>query len=256
MSSTDINKFLAELDMTNTEQALYLCGLSYKEVSVKELIKDASVNRTTAYHALNTLLHKGFTRETKREGVLYYRMTPPDEIPKLLENKKARIESQKNKLKEIEHLFPLPSLGGAASSDIDKFEGVENVKLAIEKALYCKSRKWNIIAPKDNFFSQIDKDYSKYFMKARKEREIQSKTLWEPNSSSSTLSLQDTLMRKPRYLHKDFKGVFTSVVIMFDDKVLFIPPLKEQSAVLLTSPEICSTLNVIFDALWHNADKK
>jgi sugar-specific transcriptional regulator TrmB len=109
-TSSSLPIFLTELGLTTTEQSLYLCGLKSPEASVKELVRESGINRTTAYHALDTLKQKGFTRESKRQGTLYYRMTPPSELSQLLTARQASLEAQKHKLIEMEYLFPVPSV--------------------------------------------------------------------------------------------------------------------------------------------------
>lgn len=252
---SQITSLLSAMDLSETEQKLYLAGLQTQEASVNFLVQQTGVNRTTAYHALGTLKQKGFVTEGKVLGRLIYQMVSPKDLERVLSSRQAQLETHKRQVLELEHLFPASS-DQVQVTQIEKFDGLEGVKLAIEKALYCSSRQWNIIAPRDNFFNQIDQDYAVYFMKTRRSRKINARTLWESDGKNEPqLSLEDLMLRKPRYLHADFKGKFEAVVIMFDDKALFIPPLNNRSAVLVHSQDIVSTLNVMFEALWLSSDK-
>lgn len=250
----NIHQLLSELGLSSTEQQLYLAGLELTSVTVDWLIRRVGVNRTTAYHALGTLAQKGFCAESKQSGRLVYAMTPAANLEDVLQVREREIAKQKQQLRELASLFPIPAESEATETHVEQYSGEQGVKQAIEKALYCKSRSWDIIAPKDNFFSQIDTSYAKYFMDTRKERKIAARTLWESNSSSD-LSLQDLRDRKPRYLPPAFSKRFKSVVILFDDKALFLPSKGRQAAVIVTSDEIVQTLSVMFDALWLAADK-
>lgn len=255
LETSSITTLLSEMGLGETEQKLYLAGLQTAEASVNFLVHKTGINRTTAYHALGTLQQKGFLTETKVAGRLVYRMLPPKELERVLSSRQAQIEAHKHQILEIEHLFPVAEVDLQATY-IEKFEGTQAVKSAIEKALYCASRNWNIIAPRDNFFNQIDKDYAAYFMETRRSRKISARSLWEPDATNSpNLSLKDLMLRKPRYLPATFTDKFEAVVILFDDKALFLPPFERQTAVLVHSQDVVGTLNVMFEALWLASDK-
>lgn len=247
-----IINLLNNLGLTQTEQKIYLAGLKSSEAGVSELVNSTGINRTTAYHALDTLTQKGFAKESKIQGQLAYRMTAPLE---LIDNIKFQQNKLDKQIDELQILAPMfPSAGtNAPTTNIEKFETIEGVKAAIEKALYCRSRKWNIIAPRDNFFSQVDPSYAQYFMATRRERGIVARTLWETPAAKQDLSLSDLVMRRPRYLPPTYKGKFKSVIITFDDKALFISSAVNTGAVLIQSQEIIDTLNVMFESLWLSA---
>ena len=250
-----IIEFLQDLGLSSTEQKLYLTGLQMPEAEVTNLIQETEINRTTAYHALGTLRQKGLASEIKSQGKLVYTMVKPEDLEKYLSRKKAAIEKQKQQLVELADLFP-SAISEKSSSYVEKFEGIEGVKNAVEKALYCKSREWKIIAPKSNFFSQMERSYARYFMETRRSQKIKARSLWEEKfSSGSKLSLADLLARKPRYLPKHFTGKFRSVIIIFDDKALFISSASNPSAILVHSSEIIETLEVLFEGLWATAQK-
>ncbi len=244
-------EFLESVGLSDTERKLYLSGLQFPEADVNRLVQETGINRTTAYHALGTLKQKGLTSEVKVQGRLVYTMHDPKRLDKYLDRKSAAIQKQKQELIQLENLFPMAQPQDTDDMSVEKFEEIEGVKDAVEKALYCRSREWKIIAPKDNFFAQVEKEYASYFLKTREERGIRAKTLWERNSSEpANLSLRDFMMRRPRYLQPEFSGKFKSVIILFDDKALFITSAEQHSALLLQSDEIIQTLNVLFDGLW------
>jgi sugar-specific transcriptional regulator TrmB len=251
-----ITSFLKSLGLSETEQSLYLEGLSIPEASVSDLIRKTRTNRTTAYHALGTLQQKGMASETKVQGKLVYIMTTPENLGNVLNRQKASIEKQRQELLSLANLFPIFTIETQEHTYIEKFEGLEGVKNAIEKALYCRSGQWEIIAPKDNFFSQVEHSYARYFMETRKSHDIKARSLWEKGfKSSSKLSMEDIIMRKPRYLPPEFTGKFKSVIIIFDQKALFITSAAQQSAVIVESDEIIGTLRVLFDAIWSISEK-
>lgn len=254
MINSNLLRFLSDLGLSATEQQLYLAGLETSEATVDWLIQKTGINRTTSYHALGTLEQKGFCHQSKQQGRLVYVMSEPADLEAIIKSRENTLSQQKLQLQKLIPFFPSKETTDE-HIQTEQFTGEDGVKQAIEKALYCKSRQWNIIAPKDNFFSQVDKTYARYFMQTRHERGIQSRTLWETNKSMDSLSLKDLRERKPRYLPPEFSKQFKSVVILFDNKALFITSKAKQTAVIVHSREIVQTLSVMFEALWSLAEK-
>ena len=78
---SQIKDTLHNLGLTDTESEIYLAGLAYDTISVKELEKTTRINRTTIYHALDTLTKQGLAskRESGTGAKLLFSMTfyPP-----------------------------------------------------------------------------------------------------------------------------------------------------------------------------------
>ncbi|MFZ2193265.1 MAG: helix-turn-helix domain-containing protein [Candidatus Moraniibacteriota bacterium] len=249
---SQVKTILQKMGLTDTEIEIYLRGLSYDSIGVKELEKTTRINRTTIYHALNTLIQKGLAskRESGTGAKLIFSMTSPENIKKFFDREIRLLQERKQ---EIESVIPLLLDRVKQKEDtfkVSHFEGIEGIKLVVEEALYCRSRQWNIIAPKKNFFSEFDSSYARYYLKTRKENNIQSRSLWEYVSDAKSLTPEDMRERNPRYLPKIMQGRFQSVIIIFDDKVAFITSIKNISAVLIQSNEINETMSAMFEGLW------
>jgi sugar-specific transcriptional regulator TrmB len=249
-----IKNILREIGLTETESRIYLTGLSYDYISVSELEKQTRIKRTTIYHAINTLMQKGLASKKGTEAKFVFSMTRPSNIRRLIDNK---IENLEAKREEVSKIIPLLNDQIAKQEDsfkISHFEGEEGVKLVVDEALYCKSRKWDIIAPYRNFFSEFDEQYAKYFMKTRKYNEIKARSLWERGKGRRNLSIQDINTRNPRFLPDNMTGKFESVIIIFDDKIAIISYLKELSAILIQSQETHDTFSAMFEGLWSASE--
>lgn len=207
------------------------------------------INRTTIYHALETLTEKGLVANTGTGARLVFAMAEPENIHNLLIGKIRRLEKQKE---EMDSLLPLLKKMDAVSAPISvaHYEGIEGIKLAIEDAYYCKSKHWDIISPVKNFFSEFDKTYAKYFIETRNRRGLTSRSLWEPTEKHKFLTPEQIKERNPRILPSIMHGKFQSVICLYDDKVLIISSLKEKSAILIKSAELHQTMLAIFEGLW------
>lgn len=249
-----IERLAATLDLTDTEARVYAALASAGSSSAKELSVKTGVKRPTVYHALGTLEQKGLAAARGAGGRTTYSSTPPDRLPRLIDERVAKLEAQKKALAAL-----APLIASARREDaptrVDHYEGLAGIKTVVEEALYCRSRRWDIVAPKRNFFSEFDKVYARYFMDARRRRGIVARSLWEHGDKPSrTLSAEETKARQPRYLPKVMHGKFRTVVILFDDKTALISSLASLSAVVITSKEINDTMTAMFEGLWSASD--
>lgn len=253
-----IHAYLTKLGLTPTETSVYLSGLSYTEVDVRTLVRETGVKRPTLYHALETLMQKGMASKRGTARRLVFSMVAPDRLEQLVERRMQELTSQKKMLSDIIPLIR-ERVGRAAEQTIQvsQFDGIEGIKTVVEEALYCKSRHWDIIAPRKNFFSDFDPEYARYYLDTRNARGLTARTLWERDALEigRPLSADEIAQRNPRYLPQRLHGRFESVMMLFDDKVALIGSLSSLSAVLIHSKEVHRFMSVMFDGLWEISEE-
>lgn len=247
----EVVSLLKRLGLSSTEISLYLHGLQFQKVNVAILVQHSGIKRTTAYHALDTLSGKGLATQSREDGKLFYRMTPAIELEKLLLSKREQLDEQIKELQATTPLFPIPSSNTYGLPDVSNYHGIEGVRAAIDKALYCRDKTWRIISPRDNYFRNSSTDYVAYFKSKRLERGIVAKSLWESMVAQvDHPTTADVKIRHPRILPKTMEGKFKSSIIIFDDKTLIISSYKQQFATLISSKETAQTFALMFDAIW------
>ncbi len=252
----DIGSILSELGLTQTEVAVYLAGLARPSVGVHEIVTVTRIKRPTVYHAIETLMQKGLVSKHGTARRLEFVMTKPRQFEHLVDREIGRLQEQKQKI-----LSALPFLEARLSSEagngvkVSQFDGIDGVKAVVEEALYCKSRHWDILAPRKNFFSEFDPVYRKYFLRTREQRGIVARSLWEKGTAEHDrlLTADEIRRRNPRYLPESLHGKFASVVILFDDKAAIITSLETHSAILIESEEVKNLLATMFEGLWSFA---
>ncbi|MCA9356732.1 hypothetical protein H6784_03260 [Candidatus Nomurabacteria bacterium] len=250
----DIKSFLSQIGLTSTEITLYVTGLQFGSQTTAEIAKRAGIKRTTAHSALCSLEQKGLVGLHIQTGVNKYTMKDPNLIERSFVEK---IDELKNKQLDFINLLPLfdkISTQNSIATEVFAYNGFDGVKTVIDTALYCASRKWKIISPTRNFFSESGKEYSDYFIKIRKQRGIRARSLWESSFlKKRTISQTAFEFREPRIIPKALEGKFSNTIIIFDNSVAFINSYDESSAVLIKSIEISNTMEVFFDGLWASS---
>ncbi len=242
---------LSALGLTKTEATIYRAGLTRSPASATELSRKTGIKRPTVYHALETLMAKGLVAKKGSGARLAFSMTPPTSLQSLIDRQIDKLEQQKSSIAALVPL--LKKTAAPATVDVAHFEGLEGVKMVVEEALYCRSRRWDIVAPKENFFATFDRAYAKYFLQSRTHRGIIARSLWEKGLPRHVLSDEELRIRNPRWLPDSAKGTFTSLIILFDDKVAIISSSEVLSAILIRSEEIHATFTAIFEMLWTSA---
>lgn len=247
-----ITRMLTELGLTPTEAELYLSGLKEPSLTANALTKHTGIQRTTVYNALETLIQKGFASKHQSNGNhLVFRMIEPALIEKKFDLKVAELEAKKQDFKKFLPYLERASGMTSKKLSVAHYEGIDGVKGVVEEALYCTSRAWDIIAPRNNFFSEFDASYAEYFLAMRIKNGIRSRSLWEKSPGWKKLSPEEVRIRNPRYLPDTLKGQYKSVIILFDDKVALISSLKNKSAIVIQSQELHDTMTALFNGLWE-----
>lgn len=249
----DVIKVLKQLGLSSTESTLYLNGLQYQHVHVAKLVEMSKIKRTTAYYALDTLVEKGLASESKQDGKLQYTMTPAKDLKRLLINRKLQVENQLEELEKVIPLFPEPVTHFQSIPEVTNFYGIKGVHAAVDRALYCKSKTWRIMSPKDNFFRKSQPEYIAYFKRMRTERDIYAMSLWESAETSSLVELGDLKRRKPRIMPSTMHRKFKSTIIIFDQSVLVVSSYNKQFATIIESQETTETFALMFDTIWQSS---
>lgn len=237
---------LGEAGVNQSEVAVYLAGRG-KTKSSAELIAATDMPRPTVMAALKSLQQFGLCSTTRRDGrSLVYTMLPAQNIKAYLGQQARSIDDLMNRFDQLDDA----PQDRVTISQVDTHALLQDL---LEQALRCKSRQWHIIAPHDNALRHLPPAYLSYFKRIRKERQIQSETLWESKIKGQNIALSDVLMRKPRYVPKSISENIPSLLLAFDDKILIIDGTSQPTAVLISSKSTADTFRLLFTMAWRFA---
>ncbi len=237
-----LDKLLKKADVSHSERVVYLAGLG-KTMRTADFVREVKLPRSTITNALRGLQDCGLCQaEPLDEKSFVYTMQPVERLNTYLSQKATNLSSLMDEITAFQ--TPADQLHTKTA------EGQDNVQAMLELALHCKSRKWQIIATRDNPIKFMPSDYISYFKKTREDRQIESLSLWD-ETGKRTLGLHDLLMRKPRYVPKDIAGKIPGLLLAFDDSLLLIEGEQNPSAVLIENKAIADTFRIIFELAWR-----
>jgi sugar-specific transcriptional regulator TrmB len=104
--SQKVSEILQECGLDAKEIKVYITLLKKQNNSAQEISKLASLNRTTTYHILQRLAHKGFVTTSLQGKVTYFSAISATQVSLLLENKRKLVDSiipDLNALSTTEH---------------------------------------------------------------------------------------------------------------------------------------------------------
>lgn len=252
-----IRKWLRGYGLNETATEVYLSILKHPESKTADIQRHTGFVRTTIYYSLAELVNQGLISENQQNNVKTYRAAQIENLEDVIE---ARITEQERTLEALGDLKPLfEKLQTKPEEDesyVSRYQGIEPVKQAIEAAFRCKSKRWHIIAARDNFLQHTTKQYKQYYLQERKRRGITARTLWEPVESFKDPTLEDLIYRNPRRLPKQFKGSFNSLIILYDDTTLIIDPFEQKTAHAIHNATSTQLLRMLFEYIWDSVGEK
>lgn len=243
---------LTSFGLSASEAVVYECGLKEGAQTVAEFSRLLGMNRVTVYHALNQLEQKGLIQKRTENGKLTVSVLREEGMKAYFTFEEAKLQNKKEMIADM--FDRLPKAGKKlVRPEIEYFSGFEGITMALEIAFRTPSRHWDILSPKNNFFSQVDEEYAQYYLAERRKRKMTNRTLWENTWSVGHFTAQILQERNPRYIPEKYNGTFHSVMILFDTRALFISSRKEMQAVLINSADIYSTFQMQFQSLWDQS---
>ncbi len=239
----NIDDLLKQAGLSQSERVVYLAGAG-RDYSTAEFVAKLDLPRSTITAALRELQNFRLCTPEPIDLKSYrYRMEPLSKLNSYLSDQASELSNL------MESISTLPQ--NSPSLVTKQVIGQEAVQELLELALRCKTRKWQIIAAKDNPIRFMPKNYTTYFKNVRNERQIESLSLWDSQGKRS-VGLHDLLMRKPRYVPTNVSTKIPGLLLAYDDSLLMLEGKSSPQAVLIENTAIAQTFRIIFEMAWRH----
>lgn len=241
----NLHTIMDRLEISPSAQRLYARGIGCEWLTSQELILATGMPRPTVMAALAELRDNKLCQTSPLDGrSLLYQMAPPQALKSLVTSKQRSLGHLVDEIDAMATKNP--------TTVIQSAHGQQELMRLLDQALHCNSRYWRIMAPKHNAIRSLPKDYIREFKQVRSDRQIEGQTLWEGKFRHQSVTLLDTLMRKPRYIDSDIPALMLS----FDDSILTITGTTEPSASMTTDEAATKSFNILFDLAWQSCREK
>ena len=239
---------LEQLGLNRREIDIYLALLKLGTASIRDIAAQADINRGSAYETLKDLTGKGIVSYFPKGKRRVFCAEPPEKLLELAEEKRQSLEQgiEEMKLKlipQLNHLKPDFSPG-----NVRFYEGDSGIEFVLRDIL-------NTVARQD------EKSYSVFSSKPIRQH------LYRPfpnytqqrirmNINVRVIAIgtggEDAELSERKWI--DAKGrIDASYIAIYPPKVAMISLASRDYpiAVVMDSPEIASTQQIIFDTLWN-----
>jgi sugar-specific transcriptional regulator TrmB len=246
--ATTPTELLTGLGLTDSETSVYLALVAGAR-SARELVKVTGLKRPTTYYALSALERRGLLAKTGGSGNGQFALAPIEHLVTLAEEEVVRAEALARGVKESLPFFT-PAAASAGRPAVAFFEGKEAVMRVIMDMLYAKGKSIDVLAPADNFFWQVGKEFVERFVVERSRRGIRTRSLWDAPIKKPIFQKYYEGLSQVRIVPSVMRGKFATSVFLYDDQTLYVSSLATGYAVLITSREHRDTMWAWFEGLW------
>lgn len=248
----DISKTELELEsigLNKSEIKVYLALLKIGTSSTGPIITESKTANSKIYEVLEKLIQKGLASYFTKENVKYYKATNPKMLSDYLDEKKAEIEQQKEKLDKL-----LPSLIAFSQEKEEEkeaviFSGPRGVKTAFTNLVdeLKKGEEVHIMGVYD--FGEKFMHLALHFQKMRSNKKIKAKFLINQEAKNISKEFKKYPPVEIKYLPKE---TFTpAIFLIYKDKVI-INLAKEMTFFVLKSKSTKEAFEAYFQLLWKS----
>lgn len=258
----DLLHHLTDLGLTEKEAKLYLTLLEIGSNPVSSIARKASITRTTAYAALETLKEKSLVSTVEKGGVQQFTPVKPSKLKEYAKNLREQATKNYDSIKEI--LPQLKSLTGdlVMAPKVKFFEGIEGIKTIYtdsietlselpktERIKYSYSAAPEVISDLRGFLDD--------YISLRKKSGIKAKVIM-PHGKLSTAYKKKSKQNNAEVIlvPKDIDISIKSEIAIYGHKVAIMSLKPDRlHGVIIDSPEIAATEKAIFELAWRGCGK-
>ncbi len=242
---------LISLGFSDKEALVYLSLLELGKGTVSQIARKASVNRTTCYHILNSLINRSLVNISGKEPKQEYGAESPDKIVSMFNN---FIEKNKTFIAQSKNIIPqLKSVHNVKGRPKVRFyEGKEGIKQVYEDTLSSHETIRAFASVEDTQHTMPDYFPSYYFRRA--DKKIGIRAIFPSTPEAKELTKTNKQQRRETALVPADKFAFSPEINIYNNKVM-IASWREELGITIESEEIAEAMKKIFELAWAEAKR-
>lgn len=239
----DLAEELQEIGLSDKEAKVYLAILELGQETVQTISKKAGVNRATTYVVLESLQNKGLVTTFEQNKKTLFIVEGPHALNNIIREQEDEVEKKDSHLDEL-----MPELGSIYNLHPSKpivrfYEGKEGLKEMIkERASHYNNSEMSVFYPSKQVREFFGVEQTSKFRENRIKRGIRNRVIY---SDSEGFDPQSIMLADLKKIPDELK--FSSVIEIWDDKVLIASLEGHISALVIENKLIADTMNSIFN---------
>lgn len=243
---------LEKLGLSAIESEVYTAMLE-GYTKVRDIQSKTGIKRPSVYYALSNLEKRGLIGRLQVGEYNTWKVSSLTRLRHILDEEKVEFAELSNDVEELIASIPKPR--DVAETKVTYYEGRKSIELIVFNSVYCKSKEIWSIAPNDNFFFEVGSEFATKYVTERKSRGIRTRNLWEEIFDKEVIADLYQGISEIRIMPPQMHGKFKTTVFMYDDKVMYIAPLKSNYAVIFQSKEHVALMKSIYQTIWDISEK-
>lgn len=212
-------KNLMDFGLGEKEAEVYLALLELELGSVGEIAKATNINRSSIYVVLEALKKKGLVSMSDDKKVQKYIAISPDALFQEAKDQAKKAEDIRVKISEIIPKLKALNKGIKPKPKVRVFEGEQGILAALEDSLDCEEKTIRM--------------YTDRQLKKLDPRKLDKSLLISKNKHASSVE-----------------------VIICDNKISYILPDQNGSAIIIENKDVADTMKSVFDLAYERAKNK
>lgn len=211
-------KNLMDFGLGEKEAEVYLALLELELGSVGEIAKATNINRSSIYVVLEALKKKGLVSMSDDKKVQRYVAISPEALFQEAKDQAKRAEDIRIKISEIIPKLKALNKGVKPKPKVRVFEGDQGIQAALEDSLDCKEK--------------IIRMYTDRQLKKLDPKKVDKFLIIPKNGNVSSVK-----------------------VLICDNKISYILPNQNGSAIIVENKEVADTMKSVFDLAYEGIKK-
>ena len=241
----ELEKVLSDLGLSKNEVKVYIALSKLKEATANKIADKSKVHRTNVYDTLERLIKKGLVSYIYIKGTKYFRITNPNNLVNMLENKKKQLAKVLPQLKLTEKLSPTKNFA-------EVVEGVKGFYNILENFLEYNNEILVYGIPKEA--PKLMKNFISGFHKRRLPKKIVMKHIYNHNAQKRIKYLNTLKLTEARFLPEEFDSKVSTNIC--GDEVVFTLWHDNIMSIRVKNKEIAESYKKYFYVLWEKAKEK
>jgi len=243
---------LEEVGLTKSEIKVYLALLKLGSSTKKAIVKEAKITSSKLYEITDKLIEKGMVSYVKKNRVLHFDASPPEQVLDFIKLKEEDLEKQANKFKDL--IPQLKLLKKEEETEVEVFTGWKGVRTAYKIMLNSLSKDdtdYVLGATKGENQEKVIAFFNKIHQE-RRNKKIKLKIIFNKEDRKIVLKyLGNTKLDEIKFIAQ----TYPSETNIWKDNIMIVLLTKNPLVVLIKNKFIASSYKNYFNLLWKIAKK-
>ena len=243
---------LKKLGLSAIESDVYAAMIA-GHTKVKDIQGMTGIKRPSVYYAIANLEKRGLIGRLQVGEYNTWKVSSLARLRNILDEKKIELAELSDGVEEF--IAHAPRKESTSKTKVTYYEGQESIEHIVFNSVYCKSKEIWSIAPNNNFFFEVGSEFATKYVTERKHRGIKTRNLWEEVFDEKVVEKLYEGISEIRIMPEGMHGKFRTTTFIYDDKVMYIAPLKSNYAVIFQSKEHVAMMRSLYETVWNISEK-